>query len=248
MTNPDPTVGQSPRRPVPVFWHKPARIPWVSYVLIGINVMVYLIQVVAKVTLQADPLKETGALVEAQVLGGEVWRLITYAFLHCSLIHVGINMYSLYILRWRELDYGHGRYLSLYLVSALGGSVAWLLVSSQSTLGAAAPLFGIIGAEITLLLKNRPLFANPGKHLTSILLTIAINLFLALTLKLNMFSILGGLLTGMVYGLFAGPVWRGAFEPSGLHIIDQQAPGRSLMVSGVLALIFCLIILAKMVL
>jgi len=81
----------------------------------------------------------------------EPWRMITSAFLHSqtSPLHILFNMYSLWIFG-RELEYvlGRGRYLTLYLISAFGGSVGvlWLADPATPVLGASGAIFGLMAA------------------------------------------------------------------------------------------------------
>ncbi len=83
---------------------------------------------------------------------GEWWRLVTSAFLHANLIHIAFNMLMLW---WfgqaLESALGRGRFVGVYLVSALAGSAGALLLSPDSyTLGASGAVFGILGAGLVL--------------------------------------------------------------------------------------------------
>jgi Uncharacterized membrane protein (homolog of Drosophila rhomboid) len=78
----------------------------------------------------------------------EPWRMITTLFLHGSILHIGLNMYSLLIFgAILERALGRWRYLSLYLLSGLGGSVGVLLIAPGiAVLGASGAIFGLLGA------------------------------------------------------------------------------------------------------
>src|SRR5919201_750942 len=69
-----------------------------------------------------------GMLVPLLVTDGEWWRLITSGFLHFGAIHVLVNMLALWLLgRDLEVVLGRGRFVAVYMLALLGGSVAGLL-------------------------------------------------------------------------------------------------------------------------
>jgi membrane associated rhomboid family serine protease len=95
----------------------------------------------------------------------EPWRMLTSAFLHSpsSVLHILFNMYTLWVFG-RELEYilGRGRFLSLYLLSAFGGSVGvlWLGDPATPVLGASGALFGLMAAYFVIV---RSLGGNSGQ-------------------------------------------------------------------------------------
>jgi membrane associated rhomboid family serine protease len=153
----------------------------VTKTLIGMNVAVYLLQVV-----QADGLRAASgqifvdfSLYGPAVADGEWWRLLTAAFLHANPIHILFNMLMLW---WfgRALEglLGRGRFLGLYLVSALAGSAGALLLSPEAhTLGASGAVFGILGAGLVLERRNIPVFGGAafGIVLLNVIFTFAIS-------------------------------------------------------------------------
>ncbi len=80
--------------------------------------------------------------------GGEYWRLVTSGFLHAGLLHVGFNMYLLYVLgQMLEGPLGSKRFVGLYLASLLAGSFGALLLEPLAvTVGASGAVFGLMGA------------------------------------------------------------------------------------------------------
>ncbi len=117
---------------------------FVTFTLIGINVGVYLLQLVMGAGLSASSgwIYEHGVLVSTaidssgQAVGvaeGEWWRLITATFLHYGPLHLGMNMLVLWFIGPPLEDYfGHWRYLLVYVVSGLAGSAGALLWSPDS--------------------------------------------------------------------------------------------------------------------
>jgi membrane associated rhomboid family serine protease len=130
----------------------------VTKILIGINVAVYALNLAQGSSLSRTSgwLFDEGALVVLSPWGGvgdgEWWRLITAAFLHGSLIHIGLNMVVLWIIGAPvEEALGRGRFLAIYLISGLAGSAGALLFDPNAiTVGASGAIFGILGAALVL--------------------------------------------------------------------------------------------------
>ncbi len=92
------------------------------------------------------------------VADGAYWQLLTSAFVHVEILHIGMNMLALWFLGPNlEAALGRVRFLSVYLLAALTGSVAvlWLAAPQTSTLGASGAVFGLIGALLVLAHKVR---------------------------------------------------------------------------------------------
>lgn len=89
--------------------------------------------------------------------GGEWWRLFTAMFLHGGLVHLAVNMYTLYdVGRFTERLYGSFAFLILYVLSGLLGSAASLWWNpSVNSVGASGALFGVLGASLVFMLDRR---------------------------------------------------------------------------------------------
>jgi membrane associated rhomboid family serine protease len=90
------------------------------------------------------------------VSDGAYWQLLTSAFTHLEIWHIGFNMLALWFLGPQlEQAIGRGRFLALYLLSALAGStvVYWLAAPGSSTIGASGAIFGLMGALLVLAFK-----------------------------------------------------------------------------------------------
>jgi membrane associated rhomboid family serine protease len=83
---------------------------------------------------------------------GGWYRLVTAMFLHASIIHIGFNMYALWVIGTPVEQYlGRARYIGLYFVSGLAGSAGGLLQAPHTPiLGASGAIFGILGAMMIL--------------------------------------------------------------------------------------------------
>ena len=80
------------------------------------------------------------------------WTMLTSLFVHASLIHIAFNMYSLFILGPEmERLVGGGRFIALFLLSGLAGSVAVLLINpGGAVVGASGAIFGLFGAYFVI--------------------------------------------------------------------------------------------------
>ena len=191
----------------------------VTKTLVALNILVYLITVA-----QGNGLNSPGGSLFAKwilygpsVANGDWWRLITSAFLHASLLHIGFNMYFLWFVGSPvEQALGRGRFLLVYLVSGLAGAAGALVYTPTSpTVGASGAIFGILGAA--LVLERQRNFVLGGSALGLIL----INLVLS-------FAISGISIGGHVGGLIGGALAAGALEAS-------RRAGRNALPAGVLA-------------
>ena len=174
---------------------RPGR-PVVTLTLIGLCVLTYLLQVI---TGGADAGLVTQLLVFYPPLGAaEPWRFLTAAFLHGSLFHIALNMYVLYLTGpYLEQALGRWRFALLYLVSALGGSVGYLLLyglGQPGTVGASGAVFGLFGAMLVLQRRLR-------LPLRQISIVIGLNLVVGFLFPgIAWQAHLGGLVTGAALG------------------------------------------------
>ena len=174
---------------------RPGR-PVVVLTLIAVNVLVFVITVVAAGSVSDNydsTLFDRLWLVPAQVSDGQWWRLVTSGFLHFGLLHLASNMFALWVLgREVETVLGRGRLLAVYLVSLLGGSASVMLFSGamSQTAGASGAVFGLMGALAVLLYRLR---LPAGQAIGLIVLNIAISVVLP---GISLTGHLGGLLVG----------------------------------------------------
>jgi membrane associated rhomboid family serine protease len=176
--------------------------PVVTISIIGICVAVWILQQVSNAV--------TNELAFVPFLGAtEPWRFLTAAFAHSpnQTLHILFNMYALYVLgQYLEPMLGRLRFAALYLVSAFGGSVGFLLLASPPSaegglavnaswvtpvVGASGAVFGLFGA---LILLNRHLGRSSG----SIFVILGINAVLGFVMPgVAWQAHLGGLITGL---------------------------------------------------
>jgi membrane associated rhomboid family serine protease len=121
--------------------------PVITYTLIAINVVMFLLQ-------KLSPSLESELVLHSpSVATGDWYRLVTSAFLHYGIAHLLFNMYALYIMGPSlESWLGRLRFTALYALSALGGSVLVYLLSplNSATAGASGAVFGLFGAAFVI--------------------------------------------------------------------------------------------------
>ena len=204
----------------------------VTRALIGINVVAWVLTVLAAVLTNDIAIREIGRFVvfggvtgvtewgaavpaysygfgdvSGGIASGEFWRLLTADFLHYGLIHLAFNMYALWILgRECERLLGRGRFLALYLFAGVGGSVAVYLFSplNEASAGASASIFGLLGAMFFFLRRLR---ADPRGLVFLIVLNFSLGFVVA---NISIWGHIGGFVIGAAVGalmsyLPAGP-------------------------------------------
>lgn len=147
-----------------------------------------------------------GANNRGLVLNGEVFRLIANAFLHGSVIHLAVNMYSLWIIGTQVETYlGKVKFFIIYILSALMGSLFSIIFYENSlSVGASGAIFGLMGALLYFGYHYRLYLSNA---LTSqIIPIIIINLFLGFTMSgidngAHIGGLIGGYLATMIVGV-----------------------------------------------
>jgi membrane associated rhomboid family serine protease len=176
----------------------------------------------------AGGLSRWGMQPAAIALGDEWFRLVSAIFLHAGLLHLAFNMYVLFLLGPPlERLLGHGRFLVLFLLSGLGGSIASYAFSPIRTLsvGASGAIFGLMAAWIVV---SRRLNADA----TQVLVLLAVNVVLGFVLPgVDWRAHLGGAVTGALVAL-ALTTGRGA---EGRQRLGQQVLVSLVIVAALLS-------------
>jgi membrane associated rhomboid family serine protease len=167
--------------------------PVATYVLIAINVAVYLgARTSARAYLDLS-------LTSGSVADGDWWRLVTNGFMHDpnNIFHLLLNMYALFWLgRMIEPALGHARFLGVYFTALLCGSLGVLLLEPDArAVGASGAIFGLFGAALVMA-RNR----NISLMQTGLLPVLALNLIITFLPGSHIAygAHLGGLIGGIV--------------------------------------------------
>jgi membrane associated rhomboid family serine protease len=181
-------AARSVRQPTTAFGGRAVSRPWVSYVLIALNFVMFVFQ-------QANSDVFRQFVLQGNVIAyyDQYYRLVTSGFLHAGVAHILFNMIALYFTGpGLERLLGHARFLGLYALSLLGGSVLVYLLAppAQPTLGASGAIFGLFGAAFVLARKL-------DFDVRGIVVLIAINLVITFVAPgISWQGHVGGLLTG----------------------------------------------------
>ena len=206
--------------------------PRVTFGIIAVCVVVYVLQWLIPGQVVYEQFAYNNVFATPQYGAFEPWRMLTAAFLHSpdSLLHIILNMYTLWIFgQALEPLLGRARFLALYLISAVGGSVGYLLLNPVlvpgqglvGVVGASGAIFGLFGA---MLLVQR----HRGGETRQLWVLIAINGVIGFLIpQIAWQAHLGGLITG---GLCAAVL---AYTPRGPRQRLLQAAG----LAAVLALL-----------
>ena len=218
----------------------PSLAPYVTYTLIVITVIFYLLQMISEYILGTDIFIVYGARYNEAIQAGELWRFITPALLHGSVPHILFNMYALFSFgTGLERHFGHGRFFLLYILGAYTGNVFSFLFSGGYSVGASTAIFGLLGAEAVFLFQNRQLFSGQfGRAIQNVIFIAVINLLLGLQPGIDNWGHVGGLLGGLMFTWFAGPVWRIEGIPPALRLVDQRSTREVIVGTATVILIF----------
>lgn len=205
--------------------------PIVTYTILVLAVIIYILQMASQNFMGGTDLPALyGMKVNEFILQGQYWRLITPVFLHGSIMHLGFNMYALFILGpMLERLYGHGRFLGIIFVSGFAGNVMSFLFSASPSLGSSTAIFGLLGAQGVLLYQNRQFYGRVAQRALINLIVIAgINLVIGLSPGIDNWGHIGGLLGGTLFAWFGGPVLAVEGIAPNYRVVNQRSMGDSI--------------------
>lgn len=184
----------------------------VTYSIIAINLLIYAILALLSQSLDIslNILIKAGAQQTAYIEAtGQYWRIFTAMFLHLSILHVGLNMLSLFFIgRVVESVYGRWRYLVIYLVSGIvGGLATFFLQPDAWSVGASGAIFGVFGALGVFYVVDRRALGNYGVGaIANWLFWLALNLVVGFSdPNIGIVDHIGGLVAGIVLALLLIP-------------------------------------------
>lgn len=145
-----------------------------------------------------------GANFRPLVQAGEIWRLATSMFLHIGIIHLVVNMYSLYIIgKQLESFLGRWKFLIVYLGSGILGSFLSVVVHSSISAGASGAIFGLLGSLLYFGYHYRLYLGTVLR--TQIIPVIIINLLIGFMVPgIDNFCHIGGLVGGYLLTMILG--------------------------------------------
>jgi membrane associated rhomboid family serine protease len=228
-------AGRTTRRPAGAFGGGITSGATVTWTLVGINVVCYLAEIFAQNTVLSDGLLFGRLGSTLGVANGQVYRLLSNTFLHepigsgLGLLHIVFNMWALIVVGPSlEKLLGRTRFLTVYLVSALAGSVLFYVVAAPeaSALGASGAIFGLFGGWFVLARRLR-------LDTRQIIVLIVINLGIS-------FAVPGIAWQAHVGGLLAGGLLTAAFAYA-------PRPNRALIQAGATLALLALLVVAVII-
>lgn len=171
--------------------------PFFTYIIIGINMLMYLFLEMGGGSMDIPTLIQFGANYNVSMaVDNEWWRIISSMFLHIGLMHLILNMIALYYLgSIVERIYGAKRFLLIYFLSGIGGGLASFMSPESISAGASGAIFGLFGALLFFgVMYKKIFFQTFGK---GVLLIIGINIVFGFSVpNIDMAAHIGGLVTG----------------------------------------------------
>ncbi len=181
--------------------------PIITYILIFINIVMFvLMYMLGNGSENTNTLIDFGANYILLTKAGEYYRLITSGFLHIGVIHLLLNMYSLYIVGTQvEYFYGKVKYIIIYLFSLIMGSLFTVALSSVNTVsaGASGAIFGLLGSILYFGVKYRGYIGN--SLVNQIIPVVVLNLIIGFTTPgIGNAAHIGGLVGGYLISMAVG--------------------------------------------
>lgn len=197
----------------PQFYIRMAPPTW-TRILLGCNIAVFVAMIAYGIVVYGDwngtqnvrVLITFGAKINELIAVGDYWRLLTAMFIHIGVLHILFNLYALNALGpLVEGFFGQRRFLLIYFIGGLWGSVASYAFSAALSAGASGAIFGLAGAITVYFLRYRENFGSRGQAiLQNMLVVIGINLALGVFSQgIDNWGHMGGLVGGaaVAYGL-----------------------------------------------
>lgn len=172
-----------------------------TYLLIIINVVIWLCMILYLNRFSDVKLLDVGGLVHFNVVHGEWYRLITSMFLHFNFEHILMNMLSLFIFgKIVESIIGSWRMLIIYIISGLYGNFVSLSFNTSTiSVGASGAIFGLIGSIFVIMYLSKNFNKKMiGQLLIALVVLIGFSLFMS---NINIMAHLGGFISGVLITL-----------------------------------------------
>ncbi|QEK12480.1 rhomboid family intramembrane serine protease [Crassaminicella thermophila] len=177
------------------FEHKKAYFTTIFMIL---NILYFLFISMKGSTTNIYTIIQYGAKYNPLIAAGEYYRLITNIFIHIGILHLTLNTYALKILG-KDIEYMYGslKFVLIYLLAGIFGSLASFLFSNAVSAGASGAIFGLMGAYLYFGIRRPAIFsARYGMNIITLLI---INIIFGLTnSNIDNFAHIGGLIGGFL--------------------------------------------------
>ena len=179
---------------------------YVTYAIMAINVLVFIIMVASGVSLispTGEDIVNWGGNFLPYTTSGDWWRLITCVFVHIGIIHLLFNMYALYTIGiYLEPMLGKIKYIVAYLCTGILASLVslWWHETPVVSAGASGAIFGMYGLFLTLLSTNLTPKQVRKQLLQIIVIFVLYNLVYGMRSGVDNAAHIGGLISGLIVG------------------------------------------------
>lgn len=191
--------------------------PIITWLLIGLCVIMFFLSGMGNDTYK---LVQFGANFSGLVRNGEIYRLVSYMFLHAGIMHILLNMYSLYIVGTKVEDFfGKWKYLLIYFVSGISGGLLSIGLSQDTiSVGASGAIFGLFGALIYFGYSYR---GYVGSMIRSQIVPIVVyNLLIGFFIPgIDMWGHVGGLIGGILTANMLGTIENKKYNVSNIVLL-----------------------------
>ncbi len=177
----------------------------ITYTLMALCAFLFLLTyVLGSGSLDGRTLYNFGAVSAPAIKSGEFWRLLTGTFLHAGIIHLFVNMYSLAVIGSQLENFiGKKKFLFVYIISAISGSLMSCLFSNNLSVGASGAIFGLLGSILYFGYHYRLYLGNVLR--AQIIPLILMNLFLGFMISgIDNAAHVGGLIGGYLAMMACG--------------------------------------------
>ena len=191
--------------------------PIITWLLIGLCIIMFFISAMGYDTYK---LVQFGANFSGLVRNGEIYRLVSYMFLHAGIMHILLNMYSLYIVGTKVEDFfGKWKYLLIYFISGISGGLLSIGLSQDTiSVGASGAIFGLFGALIYFGYSYRGYI---GSMIRSQIIPIVVyNLLIGFFIPgIDMWGHVGGLIGGILTANVLGTIENKDYKISNIVLL-----------------------------
>lgn len=224
--------GQSPGGPPPppprILVRMPISTPRLTYVLLAINILIFLYTFSLSDWDEYLFFLDWGQL-NAPITNGEYYRLFTAMFLHGDQWHIFFNAYALYFLgRLVESLFGTARFALIYFLGGLTGSLASFIFSDPNriSVGASGAILALFGAAVVYFYHHRQLHGQAGRQqLQHFMFIILLNLALGFSSSnIDNAAHIGGFVGGFILAWFIAPAYvvKPDADAGGLAVVDEN--------------------------
>jgi rhomboid protease GluP len=175
--------------------------PFFTYIFLGLQIIMFLLLELFGGSTNTETLIRFGAKYNSLIFEGEWWRFITPIVLHIGFLHLLMNSVSLYYIGPAvERAYGSFKFLIIYLISGVSGTIVSFAFSPSISAGASGAIFGCFGALLYIGVHNRKVFFRTmGSNL---LIIVGINLAIGFVIpSIDNAGHIGGLVGGFLAAL-----------------------------------------------